>query len=153
MRFLCYELAINPDVQQKLQSEIDNVFNSDKLSYENLLKMKYLDMVVCESLRKWSPAPILGRKCTKSFEIKPKTSEEKSLELKPGDVVWIPVHGLHYDPKVYPDPSRFDPERFNDENKSKINPLHFIPFGAGPRNCIGKGIFLIFYFKSEVLNM
>lgn len=55
-----------------------------------------------------------------------------------GTVVFIPAQALHYDSDYFPQPHVFDPERFNYENKSKIVPYSYIPFGDGPRNCIGK---------------
>lgn len=55
-----------------------------------------------------------------------------------GDLILIPVIGIHLDPKYFADPDKFDPERFNDNNKRNILPYSYIPFGVGPRNCIGK---------------
>jgi cytochrome P450 family 9 len=51
--------------------------------------------------------------------------------------VVVPIRSLHYDPRYFSDPDRFDPERFSDENKGKIVPGSYLPFGIGPRNCIG----------------
>lgn len=59
------------------------------------------------------------------------------VELKTNSSVFLPVYAIHRDSKHYPDPDKFDPERFSDENKHKINPACYIPFGIGPRNCIG----------------
>lgn len=58
--------------------------------------------------------------------------------MQPGEGIWIPIYAIHHDPQYFPEPKKFDPERFSDDNKSSINPLSFIPFGVGPRNCIGK---------------
>ena len=52
--------------------------------------------------------------------------------------VIIPIYALHHDPDYYPHPQKFDPERFNEENKRKRHPFVYLPFGAGPRNCLGK---------------
>lgn len=52
-------------------------------------------------------------------------------------MVLVPVYGVHRDPRYYPNPDKFDPERFSDENKGNIEPLSYFPFGSGPRNCIG----------------
>jgi cytochrome P450 family 9 len=53
-------------------------------------------------------------------------------------VVWIPIYALHHDPHYFPDPEKFDPERFSDENKQKMKNCTYMPFGSGPGNCIGK---------------
>lgn len=58
--------------------------------------------------------------------------------MKPGEGLWLPIYAIHRDPQYYPNPKKFDPERFSDENKGNINPLAYLPFGVGPRNCIGK---------------
>jgi cytochrome P450 len=60
------------------------------------------------------------------------------MEVRPGDSLFIPIIGLHRDPNYYPDPERFDPERFSDDDKHNINQLTYLPFGIGPRSCIGE---------------
>lgn len=77
---------------------------------------------------------ILDRVCNTPYKLK---AGDKTYNLEAGDVIWFPVLGIHRDPKYYTDPEKFDPERFNEENKTKINPAAYLPFGAGPRNCIG----------------
>lgn len=75
--------------------------------------------------------------CSKSFTIKPVKSNEKPVVLNPGDVIFISINGIHLDAQYYPNPEKFDPERFSDINKGNIVPYTFLPFGIGPRNCIG----------------
>ncbi|KAJ8916090.1 hypothetical protein NQ315_004456, partial [Exocentrus adspersus] len=139
MCFLAYELATNPDVQDKLRKEVRDTLEEceGKLTYESLLKMKYMDMVVSECLRKWPNAVVTDRICTKPYTIKPVFPEEKPVHLQKGDLILLPMCAIHHDPRYYPNPERFDPERFNDENKGKIKPYTYFPFGLGPRNCIG----------------
>jgi hypothetical protein len=60
------------------------------------------------------------------------------MEIHPEEAIFIPIIGLHRDPNYYPDPERFDPERFSEDNKHSINPTTYLPFGLGPRSCIGK---------------
>lgn len=73
--------------------------------------------------------------------------------------VWIPIYGIHHDPTYFPNPDKFDPERFSDENKHNIQPGTYLPFGIGPRNCIGSRFalmeiktmmyFLVLHFSIE----
>lgn len=75
----------------------------------------------------------MTRICTKDYVV-----PDTNITLKKNDSVIIPIKALHWDPEMYPDPHVFDPERFSEENKKKRHPFSFIPFGEGPRICIGK---------------
>lgn len=86
-------------------------------------------------MRKY-PIGAVERKCIKPFTITPKLPNEKSLKINKGDVLWVPISGLHWDPKYYENPDVFDPERFNEENKKKIKACTYLPFGIGPRACV-----------------
>lgn len=137
MAFMAYELALNQDVQQKLYKKIRNVnasLNGARLSYDTLSKLKYLDQVITESLRQWPPVMFATRKCTKDYEYE--LNGDKII-IERGRLIWIPVYCLHHDDRIYKNPRKFDPDRFSDENKHKINPCAYIPFGIGPRNNIG----------------
>jgi cytochrome P450 family 6 len=85
-----------------------------------------------ETLRKYPAVPMLNRECTKDYQI-PGTE----VVLEKGMKTIIPVMALHHDPKYYPDPERFDPERFNEDEKAKRHHYVYLPFGEGPRICIG----------------
>ncbi|KAJ8928372.1 hypothetical protein NQ314_019103 [Rhamnusium bicolor] len=143
--FASYELAVNQDVQERLREEIYATLEKcgGTLTYESLLKMKYMDMVVSEVLRKWPNAVLTDRVCTKPYTIEPTSPEEKPIRLGVGATVFIPMFAIHRCPKYYPDPDRFDPERFSDENKGNIKPYTYMPFGVGPRNCIGSRFALL----------
>lgn len=65
------------------------------------------------------------------------------FQIKKGEIVYNMVNALHMDPQYFPDPETFDPERFSDENKNNIQPFTFVPFGSGPRNCIGENLLLL----------
>lgn len=143
---LCsYELALNPDIQERLREEIHETLRecNGKITYEALINMKYMDMVVAEALRKWPPGSVADRLCVKDYTIEPRCPGEPRINLKEGDKIWIPYIGLHRDEKYFPDPERFDPERFNDENKANIKPYTYFPFGSGPRNCIASRFALL----------
>ncbi|XP_044272667.1 cytochrome P450 9e2-like [Tribolium madens] len=143
--FMAYELAIHPEIQRKLQEEIDFVGEKceGKASYETLLSMKYLDQVVCESLRMWPPGFQIERMCTKNYKIPPKNPNEKEVVLEEGMSLIIPVFALHHDPDLFPEPDKFDPERFSEANRTKIVPGSYLPFGLGPRNCIASRFALL----------
>nr|UUB32703.1 cytochrome P450 CYP9Z52 [Dendroctonus valens] len=145
MCFGSYELAVNKEIQNKLRSEIVEAhrLNGGKVTYDSLLKMNYMDKVISEILRKWPPAPAVDRVVTQPYTIEPVNADEKPVNLKIGDVLWIPIYAYHRDPENFENPTKFDPERFSDENKSNIKPYTYIPFGSGPRNCIGSRFALL----------
>ncbi|KAF7286472.1 hypothetical protein GWI33_005111 [Rhynchophorus ferrugineus] len=99
----------------------------------------------------WPPVPANDRSCVKPYTIWPNTSDESPLEIPTEGLIWILSHAIHRDPKYYEDPNKFDPERFSIENKHKIRPYTYLPFGLGPRNCIGSRFALleikILFFK------
>lgn len=145
MSFVAYELACNPDVQERLKREVDDTLkeNGGKITYDSLMGMKYLDMVVTETLRKWPPTPMTDRLVTKPhYMITPERSDEVGVQLDENDSVWFPIYAIHHDPEYFPEPERFDPERFNEENKN-ASMKAFLPFGLGPRNCIGSRFVLM----------
>ncbi|XP_023411703.2 cytochrome P450 3A4-like isoform X1 [Loxodonta africana] len=131
LSFVMYLLATHPDIQEKLQREIDAAF-PDKAppTYDGMLQMEYLDMVVNETLRLFPIAGRLERVCKKDVEI-------KGLIIPKGTVVMVPIFVLQRDPEHWPEPDKFIPERFSKENKDNIDPYLYMPFGIGPRNCIG----------------
>ncbi|XP_069676321.1 cytochrome P450 9e2-like [Periplaneta americana] len=133
--FASLQLTVNPEIQEKVHKEIDSTLKAcgGSITYEALHSMKYLDMVLSETLRLYPPVIAMDRSCVKSYTL----PADPPLEMKPGDGIWIPVYALHRDPEYFPDPERFDPGRFSDENKHNIRPFTYFPFGAGPRICIG----------------
>uniref|UniRef100_A0A8C0AK17 Thromboxane-A synthase n=1 Tax=Bos mutus grunniens TaxID=30521 RepID=A0A8C0AK17_BOSMU len=131
LSFLLYILATHPDVQQKLQVEIDATFpNKAPPTYDVLAQMEYLDMVVNETLRMFPIVIRLERLCKKDVEI-------HGVSIPKGTTVMVPISVLHKDPQLWPEPEEFRPERFSKKNKDSINPYVYLPFGTGPRNCIG----------------
>ncbi|KAH8277638.1 hypothetical protein KR018_002528 [Drosophila ironensis] len=145
LSFLTYELCQNVVVQQKLYEELlvaHRDLNGEPLTYERLMKMEYLDMVVLEGLRKWPPAVSTDRQCSQDIELC-NDSGEKLFSARRGDVLQIPIFSLHHDPANFPDPECFDPERFSESRKGDIKPCTFLPFGVGPRNCIGNRMALM----------
>ncbi|XP_060029341.1 cytochrome P450 3A12-like isoform X2 [Erinaceus europaeus] len=131
LSFVLYSLATHPDVQKKLQEEIDITFPDQAApTYDAVMQMEYLDMVVNETLRLYPIAGRLERVCKKDVEI-------SGVLVPKGTVVMMPLFVLHKDPSLWTEPEVFLPERFSKKNKESINPYAYMPFGNGPRNCIG----------------
>lgn len=131
-----YFLAKDSTIQDKLLEEIDETLSrslNHQVTYESLSEMEYLDQIISETLRIRLPLPLLNRITTKPYRI-----PETDITLEVGTRVFINVYGSQMDPQYFPEPEKFDPERFSKPNKSKIPPYVYMPFGEGPRNCIGK---------------
>ncbi|KAK3704538.1 hypothetical protein QZH41_006326 [Actinostola sp. cb2023] len=134
-----YHLALNPDVQERLRCEtlIAQQTNPDKPLYELGQELEYLECVNNEVLRLGGPGHMINRSCSKPYKINDVTTIPAGME------VIIPIYSLHHDPEAWPEVEKFDPERFRGDAKESRHPFQFIPFGEGPRNCIGKRFALL----------
>ncbi|XP_030069132.1 cytochrome P450 3A29-like isoform X2 [Microcaecilia unicolor] len=131
LSFMAYSVAVHPEIQKKLHAEIDRILpNKATPTYEALLQMEYLEMVINETLRLYPGGGRLERVCKKTVEINGVTIPERT-------VIVIPAFVMHRDSDYWTDPEEFKPERFSKENRESMDPYVFLPFGAGPRNCIG----------------
>lgn len=130
--FALYQLARHPDIQKRLRKEIQETIKTQGLTYESFQNMKYLHQVLCETLRLYPPAPLLDRVATADYKI-----PETDIVIEKGTPIYIPLCGLQRDPRYFSDPDQFDPDRFSDENKGNIKQFTYMPFGEGPRNCVG----------------
>lgn len=140
MTLLLYEVALHPDIQQRLRNEITQMLDkhSNEVTYDGTQEMTYLDMVISETLRKYPVVPFLDRVPVNDYVIPdPSGKDTQFVTLRKGTPVYLPVMGIHHDPQYYPEPERFDPERFTEENKKSRPHFTYLPFGEGPRNCIG----------------
>ncbi|XP_014221929.1 cytochrome P450 6k1-like [Trichogramma pretiosum] len=141
MSFALYELANNPDVQQKLREELLDVLemNNGKVTYDMLMNsLPYLEMVISETLRMYPILPYLDRKPEKNYQC-PITK----LVIPAGTPIVVPMRSIHMDSKYFPHPEQFDPSRFSEENKINITPNTYFPFGDGPRICVGMRLGMI----------
>ncbi|CAK9821900.1 Cytochrome P450 6k1 [Anthophora retusa] len=133
-----YQLAKHPEYQKRVREEIREILKEHGLTYESYQKMKYLHQITSETLRMYPPAPLLDRIANQDYKI-PGTK----VIVEKGTPVYVPLSGLHYDAKYHPDPYTFNPDRFSDENKDKIAPFSYMPFGEGPRACIASRLGLM----------
>lgn len=143
MANILHQLADHKEVQERLRDEIRQ-FEADEgqLTYDSIIRLPYLDQVFNESLRLSPTLPFLLRKCTKehTLPLTRDTSSRHTVTVREGDAVWIPIHSLQRDERYYTNPDQFDPERFSEANggvQSYKEQGVFMPFGDGPRQCIG----------------
>lgn len=141
MSYFLYELASNQHIQDQVLNELDCVLKEydGKLTDEAVQKLTYMERAMYETLRMHSPVFTLTKVCTKEFELPTQYADEagKRVTMPVGMLAIIPVNGIHYDPDIYPDPYRFDPDRFLDENRKARHRYSFLSFGEGPRICLG----------------
>lgn len=138
LSYCIYELVKNREVQKRLYEEITQVIGSNQCDTSSeqyfdqvVHQIPYLDAVIKETLRKYPPVVRLERRVTvDSYKL-------NGVPLPKDQVVEIPTIAVHYHPDYYPDPHRFDPQRWMPENKHLLVPYTYLPFGDGPRNCVG----------------
>ncbi|XP_035735113.1 cytochrome P450 4C1-like [Vespa mandarinia] len=126
-------LATEPEIQHKVYEELKVVFDDldGPITMNTISQLKYLDRVCKETLRLYTVVPLFSRQITEEITIGQYVIP-KNTELT------IHVHGLHHDPEIWPDPEKFDPDRFLTNETQNRHPYSYIPFSAGPRNCIGQ---------------
>ena len=132
--WILYNLARHPEIQSRARKEVDAILegrNSDKLEWNNLGQMPYLLRCIKESLRLHPPVPFIGRELQNPLRLDGK-------EIPVGTYVDISIWNLHHNPTVWSDPMTYDPERFLPEKMAEMDSHAFLPFSAGPRNCIGQ---------------
>ncbi|XP_014272612.1 probable cytochrome P450 6a14 [Halyomorpha halys] len=134
LHFLIYQLAEHQEVQERARQEVLKVkAKHGRFSYDALKSMQFLDKCIAETLRMYPPVAMLNRECTKDFTFPDGTS------IKKGEQIMIPIYSIHRDPKYFPDPLKYNPDRFEEDPQRGT----YLPFGDGPRICIGKRFALV----------
>uniref|UniRef100_A0A0K8TV46 unspecific monooxygenase n=1 Tax=Epiphyas postvittana TaxID=65032 RepID=A0A0K8TV46_EPIPO len=133
-------LAHHPIVQRKAQEEIDRVLakHDNKLSYDSISELTYLRWCLDESLRIFPSVGFLQRQC-----VRPYTFPDLKLSIDPGVIIMIPVEAYQNDPEIFPEPKEFRPERFDPEVFTAEQKMAYMPFGEGPRACVGERLGLM----------
>ncbi|KAK5646952.1 hypothetical protein RI129_005416 [Pyrocoelia pectoralis] len=146
--FALYCLSKNPDIQLAAVEELRRIFDDDNeraSTYQDLQEMKYLEMVIKESLRLYPPVPTFSRVLKEDVAF-------NGAILPKGLALTVYTLFLHRDPHIFPNPEKFDPDRFLPENVASRSPYAYVPFSAGPRNCIGQR-FAMLEMKSAISKM
>ena len=132
LSYMAYLLAAHPEVQEKLLQELDKAVKSrgNMPLYDFVNSLDYLDQVFCEVLRLYTPGYLVHRRCNEACTI-------NGITIPQNVDVFMPPYVLHRDPALWPDPEKFDPDRFSPENRDTQEAYSYMPFGVGPRQCIG----------------
>ena len=136
LAFAFYLLTKHPAIYSKLQHEVRNVLQGRQPKLEDLAHLPYTMQVFKETLRLFPAAHTLPRQATKDTTI-------GGYEVRKGWFVGVDIWGMHRRPDYFPDPKRFDPDRFTPEREAQIPRNTYLPFGSGPRNCIGRGLAML----------
>jgi len=126
-----YIMGKYPETQQRVHDEIESVLQKNSLGFEDVAKLPYLSSVIKETLRLYPPAiGIFAREAKEQIEM-------EGYEIPRGSIVYAFSYVTHRDQRWFPEPERFDPDRFLGEKERKLSPFAYFPFGGGPRACIG----------------
>jgi cytochrome P450 len=126
-----YLLSQNPECERRFHEEIDRELQGRDSTYEDVPRLRYVEMVMAESMRLYPPAWAMGRYARNDFQL-------GDFYLPAKTTVLISQFITHRDERFFPDPLRFDPERFTAEAKARRAKFTYFPFGAGMRQCIGE---------------
>ncbi|MEZ4672350.1 MAG: cytochrome P450 [Anaerolineae bacterium] len=125
-----YLLSQHPQVVARLKEEVDTVLGERPATMADLAHLPYTEMVMKEALRLYPPAPSVGREPIEDVQV-------GGYTIPKGAIVNISIYAMHRNPAYFPDAETFDPERFSPEREKAIPRFAYLPFGAGPRICIG----------------
>jgi cytochrome P450 len=125
-----YLLCQHPESYQKVQQEVDSVLQGRTPTYDDLARLPYCLQVFKEAMRLYPPAYAFSRRALRDVEI-------DGYRVPKGRVVLLAPYTLHRREEYFPDPEKFDPERFTPEREKRLPRYAYLPFGAGPRICIG----------------
>jgi len=130
LSWLLYLLSTRPDCLEKVRQEFNSVLGDAPLSFGDVPKFEFTTQVILEALRLYPPFWMVDRMAIADDRV-------GDLAIPQGSTVIVFVHGAHHAQRYWPDPESFDPERFTKANEKLITPFTHLPFGAGPRGCIG----------------
>ena len=126
-----YLLSRHPDVETRLHAELDQVLGDRPANAEDMPRLTYTWRVLAEAMRLYPPAWVIGRRAIEDYEV-------AGYRMPKGSILLVSQWVTHRDARFFPDPDRFDPDRWTDEARAARPRFAYFPFGAGPRICIGE---------------
>ena len=129
-------LARHPDIERRVLAEIAEVTGGADLAPDDVPKLTYTRQVIQEAMRVFPPVAMVVRQPTRNLSI-------GGVDVTPRDNVFVPIYAIHHHRALWPDPERFDPDRFTPDKVKARHRWSYLPFGAGPRICIGMGFALL----------
>ncbi|XP_044903506.1 cytochrome P450 4F3-like isoform X2 [Felis catus] len=135
LSWVLYNLAKHPEYQERCWQEVQELLRDrepKEIEWDDLALLPFLTMCIKESLRLHPPVPGVSRCCTQDVVL------PDGRVIPKGVICLVSIFGIHHNPSVWPDPEVYNPFRFDPENIKERSSLAFIPFSAGPRNCIGQ---------------
>ncbi|XP_040983318.1 cytochrome P450 4F22 isoform X2 [Aquila chrysaetos chrysaetos] len=135
LAWLLYNLACHPHYQERCRQEVRELLkgrDAEEIKWEDLSHLPFTTMCIKESLRLHPPVTAVSRRCTKDIALR------DGRVIPKGIICLMSIYGTHHNPDIWPEPQVYNPLRFSPENSKGRSPLAFIPFSAGPRNCIGQ---------------
>jgi len=126
-----YLLSLHPEVEQRVQREIDRVTGGGRVQAEHIDNLVYTTQVFQEAIRLYPPAALIVREARRDLEL-------GGEHIKAGTTVYVPVYAIHRHQSLWREPDRFDPGRFDPKAVEARDRYAYLPFGAGPRICIGQ---------------
>ncbi|XP_060108382.1 ultra-long-chain fatty acid omega-hydroxylase [Heteronotia binoei] len=135
LSWVLYNLARHPEYQDQCREEIQDLLRArgmEEIEWEDLSQMPFTTMCIKESLRLHPPVTVVSRRCTEDVRL------PDGRVIPKGTICLVSIYGTHHNPAVWPEPEVYNPYRFDPGTCQQQPPLAFMPFSAGPRNCIGQ---------------
>ena len=132
LTFTWYLLARHPEIEARFHAELDEVLAGQAPSFADFPRLRYTEMILAEAMRLYPPAWALGRLSLADHEL-------NGYHIPSGSLILCSMYMAHRDPRFWPEAEQFRPERWRSENKEKMTPYTYFPFGGGIRRCIGEG--------------
>jgi cytochrome P450 len=136
LTYTWFLLSEHPEIEERVQTEVDEVVGDDRPGMEHVREFEYLEWVINEAMRLYPPVFTIFRTPKEAVEL-------AGYPVPEGATIMLPQWGVHRSERFWDDPEQFDPERFSPERRADRPRFAYFPFGGGPRHCIGKHLAML----------